>query len=120
MSDDNEGRVLAVDRAHVDGAVKGDGQARLEVEAVQGVQQLRVLVVGEVRRGVGQGQVHPPPGVLRGVRDREAVAGERAGCRRGKVKYGVDGRQQRPILQRFDVQIAHKRTSSTSCTPAER
>src|SRR6516164_4921503 len=32
----------------------------------------------------------------------------------------MDGRQQRPILQRFDVQIAHKRTSFTSCTPAER
>ena len=72
-----------------------DGRQR----AVQGVEHLGVLVIGGVRDQVGQRQVHAPPGVLCVVRDREAVGRERACGHGSQVKEGMDGRQQRPILQ---------------------
>src|SRR5262249_11239516 len=48
---DEEDRVAA-DRGHIDCPVKGDGQPRLEVEAVQRVDDGEILAVGLAHRAV--------------------------------------------------------------------
>src|SRR6266852_8042470 len=71
---DQENRV-AVDRAHINRAVKGDGNSGLRIEAVKLVQQPGINAVGGIGRAVGQWQIDPQQSILRNVKDSEAIAG---------------------------------------------
>ena len=55
--------VSLVTRVHVDRAAEGDRQPRLEVEAVQRVDDVEVFAVGDMNRTVRVRQVYPPSGV---------------------------------------------------------
>ena len=92
---------VAVDARDVDRTAEGDRQARLDVESVQRIQHVDVLAANDVERAIGLGEVHAPPGVLRAIGHREAIAwkdgqhfdargesGERAKARCGQQDRG--------------------------------
>src|SRR4029077_20994319 len=77
---------VAVDRAHVDGAAEGHGQARLQVETVQRVDDADVVVVRWPRDTVRRREIDPPAGQLARIGNRESVAWERAGLRIAQIE----------------------------------
>ena len=66
--------------------------------------------------GVGQRQVDAQAGVvLPSSTVKRSLGNGLVAAGVGKVKQRVNGRQQRSILQRFEVHLARRRVSSTSC-----
>jgi hypothetical protein len=96
---------VAVDRVHVDGAAEGDGQARLQVETVQRVDDADVVVVRQPRDTVWQREIDPAAGQLARIRNRESVAWERTALRIAQIEHR-EGAQQTAVFQDFDVQPA--------------
>src|SRR5262249_54727421 len=103
--------VLAVDRVHVDGAVEGDRQARLQVETVQRVDDADVVVVRRPRYTVRQREIDPPAGELARIGDREPVTRERTAAWGRKIERR-EGAWQAAAFQQFDVQPASSATRS--------
>ena len=83
---------VAGDRRHVDGTAEGDREAGLEVKAIEGVDDLKIVAVGGTHRAVGERQVDPQPGIVAGVSYREQVAGEGASCWSLQIEEGLDAR----------------------------
>jgi hypothetical protein len=66
-------------RRHVDGARERNRQPRLQVEAVQRVDDVDVRAVRRADGAIGPGQAHTQPGFLAVVVDRERIGRERRG-----------------------------------------
>ena len=81
----------------VDRSREWDREPRLEVEAVQRVDDVDVGAVRRADCTVRLGQAHAEPGLVVVVEEREAVARERPRDRRGEVEQGLDrsGRGER-------------------------
>ena len=81
----------------VDRSGEWDREPRLEVEAVQRVDDVDVGAVRRADCTVRLGQAHAEPGLVVMVEEREAVARERPRDRRGEVEQGLDrsGRGER-------------------------
>src|SRR5262249_43266775 len=71
---------VAGDRGRIDDPVERDREPRLEVEAVQSVDDGEILAVRLTHGAVGQGQVDASSGVLTVIGDGEPVARKRACC----------------------------------------
>src|SRR5262249_21258333 len=91
----------AADRRHVDGAAERDGQARLQVEAVERVDDGHVRIVRRPGGAVGQGKIDPAAGELGRVGHGESVTREGAALRRVQVERG-DGARQPAVFQVFE------------------
>src|SRR5262245_20416664 len=72
---------VAIDRAHIDGAAERDGQSRLQVEAIQRVDDGDVVVVRGPRGTVRQWQIDSAAGALTEVGHGEPIARERTALR---------------------------------------
>ena len=81
----------------VDRSGEGDREPRLEVEAVERVDDVDVGAVRRPGGTVEPREVHPEPGLVVMVEEREAVARERPRDRRGEVEQCLDrsGRGER-------------------------
>jgi len=79
------GRSRSVNRA-----VERDRQSRLEIEAIESVDDVEVLAVGRPRVTVRLGKVDPQPRVLTWVGHTKAVARERAARMTRQVEEGVN------------------------------
>src|SRR5207245_8246587 len=72
----DEQRGATVHRGRIDIAVERDGYARLDVEAIQDVDEPDVVAVRHAHAAVRQRHVHAQAGQLRVIGDREYVGRE--------------------------------------------
>src|SRR5260370_24241748 len=86
---DKEHRV-AVDRAHVNRSIKGYGEARLQIESIELVQQLRINAVRGPGRTVGQRQLDTQVSILSRVAHRKTIAGKRRLRELFQVEQGMN------------------------------
>ena len=95
----------AVDRRHVDRAAERDRQARLQVKAVQRVDDADIRIVRWPAGRVGQREIDSPVGQLARIGHGEPVARERAAVGRVQVERRKRA-QQTTIFQKFKMQPA--------------
>jgi len=69
-------------RCYVDRTVERYREPWISTKAVERVDDAQILAVRRAHCALRQGQINPSPRVVTGVRDRELVAGKRAGDRR--------------------------------------
>ena len=75
----------------IDVAIEGHGDPRNQVEPIEPVQDGEVLALRHLDRAVlRHREIHPPGGVLRVIRDREAIRRERAALGRPEVEEGMN------------------------------
>src|SRR5262249_34317834 len=77
-------------RREVDRPVEWNGEARLEVEPVERVDDSQILAIRRPSRAVGHGHIDSPPWVLTAIRYREPITGKRPGGWRRKIEERVN------------------------------
>ena len=81
----------------IDLVIKGDGDARHQVEAIHRVHHGEIVAVRRPCRAIRKRQVHPPSRSITRIRNGVEVAGERGAADGSQVKPGMDSWAGRTI-----------------------
>ena len=85
---------IAVDGSDIDNASEWDGNAGLDVEAIERIDDVDILAIGNAHRAIRLGQIDVPERVLGKVGFGKSVAGKRARGWTGKVEAYTDAGRQ--------------------------
>jgi len=89
---------LAGHAGRIDRAVKGDGDARLEIETIERVDDRDIVAIRRLSAAIRRWQGDPAAGDLAAVGNSELVARERANRRVREIEQHVHIAADRPIV----------------------